>query len=109
MAAMSAAQQGPRVDALTTAEFLTLLWPPCEDDSYRGHINIWTLEGRKSNWFALRQTCRAAETAVALARKANVYFGTALIDFEARKRIEAIEKNGAVDVAAIRGTSATAS
>jgi hypothetical protein len=106
---MSAANPARHAEAQAAEDFLGLLWPACDDESYGGHINIWTLENRQSQWFSLRDVSGVAKMATALANTKNVYFGTALIDLELRKRHQRIENNGVVDLKAIRGTSATAS
>src|SRR5437763_210886 len=55
-----------------------------------------------------RCTSRMRYAAPQLAERKDVYFATALIDLEERKRQAAIENKGQVDIKAIRGTSATA-
>jgi hypothetical protein len=95
-------------DAVAVADYLRLLWPCDPFDPIGGHINVWTLEGRRSHWFKSSDIDKAAAEIARLARTKNVYVGTALIDLEARKKQEAIENRGIVDLKAIRGTSATA-
>jgi hypothetical protein len=95
-------------EGLTAERFLDLLWPDDDTDAYRGHVNVWTLEGRCSYWFPVpTERAKAATTAEALADAVNVYFGTALIDLDARKQQAASENNGQVDLKKIRGTSAS--
>ncbi len=98
----------PRTSAgvQTAAEFLRLLWPA--DPELGGHINVWTLQNRKSYWFNVHNTDGAAATIERLAQRADTYVGTALIDLKARKIQEAIDNRGDVNIKAIRGTNASA-
>src|SRR4051812_28955360 len=114
---MSLPHEGPGVHArapdleLTPAEFFRLLWHGADDpvDPLGGHVCIWTLPDKRSRWFMASEMDRAAAAAEQLAERKDVYFATALIDLEARKRQAAVENQGEVDTKTIRGTSATAS
>src|SRR5688572_18780462 len=96
---------------LTPADFFHILFPNADD--LAGHLNLYTLPGKRSEWFAPSELDRAAEQALQLSETRNVYYGFGLVDRVAREqearaeRIRRGESNPKVDVAYVRGSNTT--
>ncbi len=94
---------------LTPETFLRLLWPNA--DELPGQVNLWELGGKQSAWFRPGDREALSRKARRLAKTTDVYFGTALIDLNARLRAEAVDRGcepSKIDPATVRGTNQTA-